>query len=182
MSFFETSARNLLPAEGRAGVKHHVALSVVGAERNPDSGYLRAKLAQEKAIKDSGIPYTILRATQFYEFMGAIANAATEGNTVRVSPALMQPLAAEDVASAVADVALQPPLNGTTEIAGPEALGMDELIRRFLRAKGDSRQVQSDSAARYYGAQLDNNSLTPGAHPRVGATRFEDWLRQSSAR
>jgi uncharacterized protein YbjT (DUF2867 family) len=183
LSFFETSARHLLPAEARAGVKHHVALSIVAADRNPDSGYMRAKVAQEKAIKAAGIPYTILRATQFFEFVGAIANAGTEGTTVRVSSGLMQPLAADDVASALADVAVKPPLNGTLEVAGPEAMGIDELVRRLFRAKGDSRQVQGDADARYYGAKVDDHSLRPGgAHPRIGATRFEEWLHHGSPR
>jgi uncharacterized protein YbjT (DUF2867 family) len=180
LSFFETSARNVLPAEARAGVKHHVALSVVAADRNPDSGYMRAKVAQENAIKRAKVPYTIVRATQFFEFLGAIANASTEGNTVRLSPGLMQPLAADDVVSALADVAVQPPLNGTLDVAGPEALGIDELVRRLFRAKGDPRQVQGDAEVRYFGAKVDDRSLRPNAPPRIGATRFEDWLHQGS--
>jgi uncharacterized protein YbjT (DUF2867 family) len=181
LSFFETSAKHLLPAEARAGVKHHVALSIVGADRNPDSGYMRAKVAQEKAIKAAGVPYTIVRATQFFEFLGAIANAGTEGNTVRVSSGLMQPLAANDVASAVADVAVKPPVNGTIDVAGPEALGIDELVRRYLQAKGDPRKVQGDAEARYYGTKVDDRSLRPrpDAHPRIGATSFEEWLQGS---
>jgi uncharacterized protein YbjT (DUF2867 family) len=180
LSFFETSARNLLPAEARAGVKHHVTLSVVAADRNPDSGYLRAKVAQENAIKRAGVAYTIVRATQFFEFLGAIADASTEGNTVRLSSGLMQPLAADDVVSALADVAVQPPLNGTIEVAGPEALGIDELVRRLFRAKGDRRQVRADAGALYFGAKVDDRSLRPDAHPRIGPTRFDDWLRQGS--
>jgi uncharacterized protein YbjT (DUF2867 family) len=181
LSFFETAARNLLPAEARAGVKHHVALSIVAADRNPDSGYMRAKVAQEKAIKGAGIPYTIVRATQFFEFLGAIADASTEGNTVRISSGLMQPLAADDVVSALADVAVQPPRSGTIEVAGPEALGIDELVRRLFRAKGDPRKVQGDAEARYFGAKVDDRSLRPDANPRIGATRFEEWLRRGSA-
>jgi uncharacterized protein YbjT (DUF2867 family) len=180
LSFFETSARRLLPAEARAGVKHHVALSIVAADRNPDSGYMRAKVAQEKAIKGASVPYTIVRATQFFEFLGAIANASTEGNTVRVPSGLMQPLAADDVASALADVAVQPPLNGTIDVEGPEALGIDELVRRLFRAKGDPRQVKGDAEARYYGTKVDDHSLRSDARPRIGATRFEEWLRQGS--
>jgi len=182
LSFFETSARNLLPAEARAGVKHHVALSIVAADRNPDSGYMRAKVAQEKAIQGARVPYTIVRATQFFEFLGAIADASTEGNTVRVSSGLMQPLAADDVATALAEVAVQPPLNGTIDVAGPEALGIDELVRRLFRAKGDPRQVQGDADARYFGTKVDERSLRSDAHPRIGVRRFDEWLRQGSAR
>ena len=180
LSFFETSARHLLPAEARAGVKHHVALSIVAADRNPDSGYMRAKVAQEKAIKAARVPYTIVRATQFFEFVGAIADSGAEGNTVRVSSGLMQPLAADDVVSALADVAVKPPLDGTIEVEGPEALGIDELVRRLLRAKGDPRQVEGDAEARYFGAKVDDHSLRSDAHPRIAATRFEEWLRQGS--
>jgi uncharacterized protein YbjT (DUF2867 family) len=182
LSFFETSARNVLPAEARAGVKHHVALSIVAADRNPDSGYMRAKVAQEKAIKGAKVPYTIVRATQFFEFLGQIADASTEGNTVRLPSGLMQPLAADDVASALADVAVQPPVNGTIEVAGPEALGIDELVRRFFRAKGDPRHVQGDAEARYFGTKVDDRSLRPDADPRIGATRLDEWLRQASPR
>jgi uncharacterized protein YbjT (DUF2867 family) len=182
LSFFETSSRNLLLAEVRAGVKHHVALSIVAADRNPDSGYMRAKVAQEKAIQAGTVPYTIVRATQFFEFLGPLANASTEGNTVRLSSGLMQPLAAEDVVSALADVAGQPPLNGTIEVAGPEALGIDELVRRLFRAKGDPRQVQGDAEARFYGAKVDEHSLRPDGHPRIAATRFEEWLSHGSSR
>jgi uncharacterized protein YbjT (DUF2867 family) len=178
LSFFETSARNLLPAEARAGVKHHVALSIVAADRNPDSGYMRAKVAQEKAIKGARVPFTIVRATQFFEFLGQIADASVEGNTVRVSSGLMQPLAADDVVSALADVAVQPPLNGTIDVAGPEALRIDELVGRYLRAKRDPRKVQGDAEARYFGAKVDEHSLRSDAHPRIGAIRFEEWLHQ----
>jgi uncharacterized protein YbjT (DUF2867 family) len=179
LNFFETSARNLLPAEAAAGVGHHVALSVVGADRSPDSGYMRAKVAQEKAIKAATVPYTIVRATQFFEFVGGIADASTEGKTVRLPPALMQPIAADDVAAALADISVGRPLNGTIELAGPEGIRMDEIARRFLSAKRDPRQVSTDVHARYYGAEVDDRSLTPGKDPRIGPTRFEDWLRHT---
>ena len=179
LNFFQTSARNLLPAEAAAGVGHHVALSVVGADRLPDSGYMRAKVAQEKAIKAATVPYTIVRATQFFEFIGGIADGSTEGKTVRLPPALMQPIAADDVATAVADISLGRPLNGTIELAGPEAIRMDELARRFLTAKRDPRQVSTDVHARYFGTEVDDRSLTPGKDPRIAPTRFEDWLSHS---
>lgn len=181
LEFFETSGRNLLAAEAAAGVRHHVALSIVGSERLPDNGYFRAKVAQENLIKASGIPYTILRATQFFEFVGGIAQSATVGEEIRLSPALIQPMASDDVVSALADVTLESPVNGTVEVAGPEAVPLDELIRRFLRATQDTRKVVPDVHARYFGAVLDDQSLTPGKNPRLGAIRFEDWLGQSSA-
>lgn len=177
LAFFEASGRNLLAAEAAAGVGHHVALSVVGTERLLASGYFRAKMAQEKLIKASPIPYTIVRATQFFEFVGGIAQFATEGQTVRVPPALMQPIGADDVAAAVADAALAKPLNGTLEVAGPEPIRQDDLVRQFLNATGDARTVSSDPKALYYGVAVNDQSLTPGDHPRLGATRFEDWLR-----
>jgi len=176
LNFFETSARNLLPAEAAAGVGHHVALSVVGADRSPHSGYMRAKVAQEKAIKAATVPYTIVRATQFFEFVGQIADGSTEGQTVRLPPVLMQPLAADDVAAALADVAVARPLNGTIEVAGPEAIRLDELARRVLSAKRDPRQVLTDANASYFGTELDDRSLTPGKDPRIAPTRFDDWL------
>jgi uncharacterized protein YbjT (DUF2867 family) len=176
LEFFETSARNLLPAEAAAGVGHHVALSVVGADRLPDSGYMRAKVAQEAAVKSATVPYTILRATQFFEFIGRIADGSTIGDTVRLSPALMQPVAADDVAAALVDVAVGTPVNGTIELAGPEPLRLDELARRVLSAKQDARQVTTDAHARYFGAELDDQSLTPGDNPRIGSIRFEHWL------
>jgi len=179
LNFFQTSARNLLPAEAAAGVGHHVALSVVGADRSPDSGYMRAKVAQEKAIKAATVPYTIVRATQFFEFVGGIADASTEGKTVRLPPALMQPIAADDVAAALADISVGRPLNGTIELAGPEGIRMDEIARLFLSAKRDPREVSTDVHARYYGAEVDDRSLTPGKDPRIGPTRFEDWLRHT---
>jgi len=181
LQFFETSGRNLLAAEAAAGVKHHVALSIVGADRLPDSGYLRAKMAQEKLIKASKIPYTILRSTQFFEFVSGIAQSATEGQTVRLSPAHLQPIVSDDVADALADVTLAPPVNGTIELAGPERISLDDLVRRFLRAKQDTRQVIADVHARYFGTELNDQSLTPGAKARIGATRFDDWLSRSTA-
>jgi uncharacterized protein YbjT (DUF2867 family) len=176
LAFFETSGRNLLVAEAAAGVGHHVALSVVGTDRLLTSGYFRAKLAQEKLIQASKIPYTIVRATQFFEFVGAIAQLATEGQTVRVPPVLMQPLAAEDVAAAMADVALAKPLNGMVELAGPEVIRQDDLVRRFLQATGDARTIIADPQALYYGIAVNDQSLVPGEHPRLGSTRFEEWL------
>lgn len=182
LDFFETSGRNLLAAEAAAGVRHHVALSIVGSERLPENGYFRAKVAQETLIKASGIPYTILRATQFFEFVGGIAQSATVGNEVRLSPALFQPIASDDVAAALADVALAPPLNATIEVAGPDAIPLDEVVRRFLRAAQDGRNVVPDVRARYFGAVLDDQSLTPGKDPRLGAIHFDDWLGQNAAR
>lgn len=176
LEFFETSGRNLLAAEAAAGVRHHIALSVVGADRVAGSGYLRAKLAQERLIKASNIPYTIVRSTQFFEFMDGIAKIATSGQTVRLSPALLQPIASDDVAAALADVTVALPANGTIEVAGPEKLGLAELVRRFLAATKDARQVVADVHARYFGAELNDQSLTPGDSPRVGGTRFADWL------
>ena len=181
LEFFETSSRNLLAAEAAAGVRHHVALSIVGTERLPENGYFRAKVAQESLIKASGIPYSILRATQFFEFVGAIADSFAVGEELHVSPALIQPLASDDVVAALTDVVLAAPLNGTVEVAGPEAMPIDELVRRFLRATRDTRRVVPDVHARYYGAVLDDQSLTPGQHPRLGAIRFEDWLARSMA-
>ncbi|NGO51086.1 SDR family oxidoreductase [Allomesorhizobium camelthorni] len=181
LEFFETSGRNLLAAEAAAGVRHHVALSIVGSERLPDNGYFRAKVAQENLIKASGIPYTILRATQFFEFVGGIAQSATVGEEVHLSPALIQPIASDDVAAALADVAVAPPVNGTVEIAGPEAIPLDELVRRFLRATQGTHKVVPDVHARYFGAVLDDQSLTPGDNARLGAIRFKDWLGQSTA-
>jgi uncharacterized protein YbjT (DUF2867 family) len=176
LEFFEKSGRNILAAEAVSGVGHHVALSVVGTERLLASGYFRAKMAQEELIKASKVPYTIVRATQFFEFVGGIAQAATEGQTVRLPPALMQPIAAEDVSAAVADVGLAQPLNGTIDLAGPEPIRQDELVRRFLKATGDARTVVTDPKALYYGIAVDDQSLTPGNRPRLGTTRFDDWL------
>src|SRR5215510_2327259 len=179
LEFFETSGRNLLAAEKVAGVRHHVALSVVGTERLLASGYFRAKLAQENLIKASGIPYSIVRATQFFEFVGAIAQFSTQGATVRLPSALMQPIVSDDVAAALADVAIAEPLNDTVEVAGPEPIRMDELVRRFLSANGDPRKVITDVHALYYGIEVNDQSLVPGDDPRLGPTRFEDWLSHS---
>jgi uncharacterized protein YbjT (DUF2867 family) len=176
LEFFETSGRNLLAAEAAAGVGHHVALSVVGTERLLASGYFRAKMAQENLIKASSIPYTIVRATQFFEFVGGIAQAATEGQTVRVPPALMQPIAADDVAAAMAEAALAKPLNGTVELAGPDPIRQDDLVRQFLSKTGDVRTVVTDPKALYYGIVVNDQSLTPGDNPRLGPTHFADWL------
>jgi uncharacterized protein YbjT (DUF2867 family) len=176
MSFFKTSGRNILSAAAAAGVRHHIALSVVGADGLPDSGYLRAKLAQEALIKTSGIPYTIIRATQFFEFLGGIAQSATDGQDVRLSPAYLQPVASDDVAALVAKVATMAPANGMIELAGPERIGLDDLVRRYLAAKHDSRKVVTDIHARYFGAELNDKSLTPGDNPHIGRTSFERWL------
>jgi uncharacterized protein YbjT (DUF2867 family) len=181
LEFFETSTRNLLAAEAAAGVGHHVALSVVGTERLLQSGFFRAKMAQEELIQASNIPYTIVRSTQFFEFVDGIAQSATDGQTVRLSPAHIQPIVSDDVAAALAEVTLQAPVNGMIEIAGPERLGIDELVRRFLRAKQDGRQVVTDAHARYFGIDLSDQSLTPGNNPRIGPTRFDDWLSRSVA-
>jgi len=182
LEFFETAGRNLLAAEAAAGVGHHVALSVVGTDRLLTSGYFRAKMAQENLIKASKIPYTILRSTQFFEFVGGIAQSATDGQTVRLSPALVQPVVSDDVAAALADVAVEEPLNGTVELAGPEPIRLDELVRRFLSANRDARKVTTDVHARYFGTELNDQSLTPGDNPRIGPTRFEDWLSRSIPR
>jgi uncharacterized protein YbjT (DUF2867 family) len=177
MAFFETSGRNLLAAEAAAGVVHHVALSVVGTERLLSSGYFRAKLAQEKLIKASPIPYTIVRATQFFEFVGSIAQLATQGKTVRIPPAMMQPIAADDVAAALAGIAPGAPVNGMIEVAGPEPIRQDDLVRQFLNATGDARTVITDPNALYYGIAVNDQSLIPGDNPRLGTIRFKDWLR-----
>jgi len=182
LEFFEKSSSNLLAAEAAAGVKHHVALSVVGTDRLLASGYFRAKMAQEKLIKASPVPYTIVRATQFSEFVGGIAQSATEGETVRVPSALMQPIVSDDVAAALADVALAKPLNGMLELAGPEPIRQDELVRQFLKVNLDSRKVVTDENALYFGIKLNDQSLTPGDHPRLGTTRFGDWLTRSTAK
>jgi uncharacterized protein YbjT (DUF2867 family) len=179
MAFFDTSTRNLLAAEQAASVRHHVALSVVGADRMPDSGYMRAKVNQESLIKGGGVPYSIVRATQFFEFLGGIADSGAEGDTVRLSTAPMQPLAADDVAAALADVAVGAPLNATVEVAGPEALPIAEFVGRFLAASGDKRTVIADPRATYYGAVMGSRGIAPGANPRLGPTRFEEWFRRS---
>jgi uncharacterized protein YbjT (DUF2867 family) len=180
MEFFKTSTGNLLKYEAAAGVKHHVALSVVGSDRLPDSGYLRAKVAQEKLIKESSIPYSIVRATQFFEFLKSIADSATEGNKVRLPSVRFQPIAAEDVASAVAKVAIGSPLNKIIELGGPEQLRFDEFIRRSLSASKDPREVIADPKARYFGTELSENSLVPGNDALRSEIRFEDWLSRSA--
>lgn len=176
MDFFAAAGRNLLAAEAAAGTEHHVALSVVGTERLQSMGYFRAKLLQEDLIKESGRPYTIIRSTQFFEFTAAIAESGASGQTVRMSPALYQPIASDDVAAAVADIAIKPPVNGTIEIAGPDRVPIDELVRRFLTATRDPRTVIADSRAGYFGVAVDDQSLTPGENARISSTRFEDWL------
>jgi len=176
LEFFETSTRNILDAEAAAGVAHHVALSVVGAERQPDSGYMRAKIAQEKLIKNSAIPYTIVHATQFLEFAVRTADEATDGDTVRVPPVLIQPMASDDVAAAVCDVALAAPLNDTIEIAGPAPMRFEDWVRKGLRATGDQRVVVADPQARYFGARLSERTLLPGDGAQLGATTFGEWL------
>jgi uncharacterized protein YbjT (DUF2867 family) len=181
MTFFQTSTRNLLAAEVSAGVRHHVALSVVGTERLPDSGYLRAKAAQERLIEASSIPYSIVHATQFFEFVNRIADEATDGDTVRLPPVLIQPIAAAEVAAAVAGVAVGAPLNGVVEVAGPEQVPFDALIRRGLSARNDPRKVVADPHARYFGTELSERSLVAGAGARLGKVRFEDWLSQPTA-
>jgi len=180
LQFFETSSRNLLAAEAQAGVEHHLALSVVGTDRLPQSGYFRAKVAQEKLIQASRIPYTILRATQFFEFVGSIVEAASERDGIRLSPALIQPIAADDVAAALADLAVGTPLNGVVEIAGPDRFPLDELARKFLAARADSRQVIADVHARYFGSELNDRSLVAGDSPHIGPTRFQNWLSRTS--
>jgi len=181
MEFFTISTGNLLAAEAAAGVAHHVALSVVGTERLTESGYFRAKLAQEKLIAGSSIPYSIVRATQFYEFTNRIAGDATDGNTVRLPPALIQPMAADDVASGLGRVSAGAPLDGMVEIAGPEQFRLDELIRGLLRTRNDPREVVTDPRARYFGINPSERALLPGADARVAETRFSDWLEQQLA-
>jgi uncharacterized protein YbjT (DUF2867 family) len=181
LEFFETAGRNLLAAEATAGVGHHVALSVVGTDRLLASGYFRAKMAQENLIKASKIPYTIVRSTQFFEFVSGIAQAASDGQTVRLSPALVQPIVSDDVATALADIAVEEPVNGTVELAGPEPIRLDELVRRYLSANRDARKVTTDVHALYFGTKLNDQSLTPGENPRIGPTRFQDWLSRSRA-
>ena len=178
MEFFTTSTRNLLKAAGAAGVTHYVALSVVGTERIPDSPYLRAKNAQETLITSAGIPYSIVRATQFFEFVERIADEATVGTTVRLPSALIQPMAADDVAQSVGEIAVGAPVNGTVEVAGPQQFRFDELIRQGLAARSDPREVVVDQHARYFGAELGERSLIPGSEARLGESRFEEWLGQ----
>jgi uncharacterized protein YbjT (DUF2867 family) len=182
MTFFETSTRNLLAYGAAAGVKHHVALSVVGTERLLASGFFRAKMAQENLIKASSIPYTIIRATQFFEFVKGIADMSTEGNKVRLSTAFIQPMAADDVASAVGRIATGAPVNGTVEIGGPEKFRLDELVRQGLAAHKDPREVVADPKARYSGVELSERTLVPGDDARLGETRFADWIKDSALR
>ena len=181
MDFFTTSTRNILAAEAVAGVNHHVALSVVGTDRLQESGYFRAKLAQEKLIEESSIPYSIVHATQFFEFINSIAEAATEGNTVRLAPVLIQPMAADDVASAVGRVAVGSPVNGVVEVAGPDQFRLDDLIREGLGALHDPREVITDTHAPYSGARLGERTLIPEADVLLGTIRFEDWLTRTTA-
>jgi len=181
LDFFETTSRNVIAAEMSTGVQHHVLLSVVGTDRLPDSGYFRAKVAQENAVKAGAAPYTILRATQFFEFIGRIADSSTNGESVAVPPVLVQPEAADDVAAALAEIAVAKPVNGIVEMAGPDAFRFDDLVRRFLEANDDPRRVTSDEHARYFGAELEDDSLVPRDTPRIAPTRFGDWLIQSGA-
>ena len=179
MEFFQTSARNLLEAEVAAGAKHHVLLSVVGADRLPESGYLRAKVAQEEAVKAGAVPHTIVRASQFFEFIGRLADSSSTGEVIHLAPVLVQPESADDVAATLADVAVNEPVNGIVELGGPEEFRLDELARRVLEAKKDERLVEADVHARYFGAELDEHSLTPDSNARIAPTRFEDWLSQT---
>ena len=181
MHFFRTSTTNILAAEEAAGVRHHVALSVVGTDRLSESGYMRAKIAQEKLIEQSSIPYSIIHATQFFEFMKGIADGGTVGNTVRLAPVLIQPTAAEDVATEVAKVAVGPPINGVVEIAGPQQFRLDEIVARYLSARGDARSVIADPDARYYGALLGERTLVPSDGATIGDAKFEDWLSNQFA-
>jgi uncharacterized protein YbjT (DUF2867 family) len=176
LQFFQTSTGTLLAAERKAGTKHHVVLSIVGADRAPDSGYMRAKVAQEQLVTDGGVPYTIIRATQFFEFLGAIADSNTTDGTVRLPSGHLQPIAASDLAVAVADVAEGSPIDGVIEVAGPEAVGLDVLVRRVLSATGDPRPVVTDDSVPYFGALINDASLTPGPGARIAPTRLDDWL------
>lgn len=181
LEFFETSGRNVFAAEIAAGVQHHVALSVVGTDRLAESGYFRGKIAQEKLIRESGVPYTIIHSTQFFEFLGGIVQSGSDGETIRLSPAFFQPIASDDVAAAVADFAVGEPRNGIVEIAGPERVRLADMAQRFLAATHDSRKVVEDATARYFGAQLQDDTLVPGANPRVGAVNFEAWFGRTQA-
>src|SRR5260221_14589524 len=182
LEFFKTSGRNLHAAEAAAGIQHHVALSIVGTDRTPDNGYFRAKVAQENLIENAGIPYTIIRSTQFLEFLGGIAASSADGNMVRLSPGLFQPIAADDVAAIVADVALASPQSGIAEIAGPERAPFNEIVARYLKAVGDPREVVSDPEARYFGGRVEERSLVPLGEARLGRIGLDEWLRRSQAR
>ena len=182
LEFFETSGRNVHAAEAATGVGHHVALSIVGTDRSPDNGYFRAKVAQEKLIEAAGIPYTIIRSTQFLEFLRAIADSSAAGNVVKLSPGLFQPIAADDVAAFVADVALAPPRNGIVEIAGPERAPFNAIVARYLKAVGDPREVVKDPEARYWGSRVEERSLVPLGEARLGHIGLEEWVRRSQAR
>src|SRR5580765_7929247 len=182
LEFFQTSGRNLRGAEAAAGVRHHVALSIVGTDRTPDNGYFRAKVAQEELIVASDIPYTIIRSTQFMEFLRGIADSSTDGNVIRLPPGLFQPIAADDVAAIVADVALAQPRNGIVEIAGPERVPFNEIVARYLKAIGDPRTVVRDAEARYWGGRVEERSLVPLGEARLGRIGFDEWLRRSPAR
>ena len=181
LKFFETSTRNILQAAQAAGVQHHVALSIVGADRIPELGYYRAKVVQEKLIKSATLPYTIVRATQFFEFIAKLTDDSTKGDTVYLSSILIQPIAADDVASALARAALSGPINGTIEVAGPQRFRLDELARQILQAKHDVRKVEADTHKTYFGAEINDESLTAGDNSQIGSTRFEDWLHSSSS-
>jgi uncharacterized protein YbjT (DUF2867 family) len=181
LDFFQTTSRNILRVESAAGVGHHIALSIVGADRLTDSGYMRGKIAQEEAIKAAGVPYTILRAAQFYEFLGRIADSSTNDDTIRVPPVFIQPESADDVAAVLAELAVSGPANGIVELAGPEEFRLDELLPRVLSAKNDGRRVTIDLEARYFGAEVNYFTLTPDGNARIAPTHFEDWLRQSMA-
>ena len=180
LEFFETSTGNVLAAEAKTGVGHHVALSIVGCDRLPASGYLRAKVAQEKLIKAFLIPYTIVRATQFFEFVGGIADSATNGQTVRLPSVLFQPILSDDVAAVLASITVAKPLNGTVDVAGPDAFPFDEVIRRYLAAMNDPRTVVTDEQAQYFGTTLEKRSLVPGENALLGSTRFVDWLSRTA--
>jgi uncharacterized protein YbjT (DUF2867 family) len=179
MEFFQASTRNLIAAEKAAGVKQHVVLSIVGARRMPQSGYMRAKVAQEDLIKSSGVPYSILLSTQFFEFIERVVQGTLDGDVYRLSPALMQPIASDEVVAALADVTLGAPLNGAVEVGGPEAIPLDELGREVLSAKQDPRRIIADARAQYFGTELNDQSLIPGPGARLGTLTFGDWLRQS---
>jgi len=182
LEFFQTAGRNLLGAEAAAGVRHHVALSIVGTDRTPENGYFRAKVAQEKLIEASGVPYTTIRSTQFLEFLGGIAASGAEGSVVRISPGLFQPIAADDVAAIVADVALGAPRRGIIEIAGPERAPFSDIVARYLKAIGDPREVVPDPEARYFGGRVEERSLVPLGEARLGRIGLDEWLRRSPAR